>query len=129
MSHRTGCVWIDHREAKVFGISVDDVDEVVIHDSHSPQHIHRKADHVHKGKSNPDKAFLDEVASKLGGFRGFIILGPGTARSELADYLGEAHPEMAKRIWGIEPADHPTDVQLIAAARKHLKTASRMHTQ
>lgn len=129
MPHHNGCVWIDHREAKIFGISVDDADEVVLHDTHAPAHIHRRADHVHKGKSVPDKTFLDEVASKLSGFRGFIIVGPGTARAELAGYLAEAYPMLAKRIWGIEPVDHPTDPQLVAAARKYLRAANRMHAQ
>jgi len=127
MPHHNGCVWIDHREAKIFGVSVDDADEVVIHDKHSPAHIHRRADQVHMGKSGVDRTFMDEIASKLGGFRGFIIVGPGTARAELAGYLAESYPMLAKRIWGIEPADHPTDGQLIAAARKYFRAASRMH--
>ena len=128
MPHHHGCVWIDHREAKIFGVSVDDVDEIVIHDTQSPLHIHRKADHVHQGKSAVDKTFMDEIASKLGSFRGFIIVGPGTARAELAGYLAQAYPMLAKRIWGIEPADHPTDGQLAAAARKYFRAANRMHT-
>jgi stalled ribosome rescue protein Dom34 len=120
-------VWIDHREAKIFGVSIDDVDEIVIHDSHSPLHIHRRADHVHQGKSGLEKVFMDEVAGKLGGFRGFIVVGPGTARTEFAGYLAEAYPVLAKRIWGIEPADHPTDSQLVAAARKYFRAATRVH--
>ena len=58
MPHRHGCVWIDHREAKIFSVSVDDVDEIVIHDAHSPTHIHRRADHVHLGKQTLDKGYL-----------------------------------------------------------------------
>ena len=117
MPHSNGCIWIDHREARIFGIVVDGANEIVIHDAHAPLHIHRRADHDHHGKSQPDQTFLDEIAGKLGGFRSFIIVGPGTARAELAGYLAEAYPMLARRIWGIEPADHPTDAQLIAAAR------------
>ena len=128
MPHHNGCVWIDHREAKIFGMSIDDVDEIVIHDTHSPLHIHRKADHVRQGKGVVDKAFMDEIASKLGGFRAFIIVGPGTARAEFAGYLADAYPLLAKRIWGIEPSDHPTDGQLATAARKYFRAANPMHT-
>jgi stalled ribosome rescue protein Dom34 len=128
MPYHKGCVWIDHREAKIFGVSIDDVDEIVIRDKHSPLHIHRRADQVNQGKSAVDRAFMDEIASKLVGFRGFIIVGPGTARAELAGYLAEAYPILAKRIWGIEPADHPTEGQLVAAARKYFHAANRMHT-
>jgi stalled ribosome rescue protein Dom34 len=127
MTNRHACVWIDHREAKIFTISVDDVDEIVIHDSRSPLHIHRRADHVHLGKQPPDGAFLEEVAGHLSAARGIIIIGPGTARTELASYLGDNHPQMAKRVWGIEAADHPTDAQLIASARKYFTAARRMH--
>ena len=127
MSHKNCCVWIDHREAKVFGISVDDVDEVVIHDKHAPLHIHRRADHVHLGKAPPDKEFFDEVASKLGGFRGVIIVGPGTARTEFAGHIAPLYPMLAKRVWGIEAMDHPTDAQIVAVARKFFRAADRMH--
>jgi len=127
MAHAHGCVWIDHREARVFGVSTDGADEIVLHDLTAPAHIHRKADHVHLGKAEPDKKFLAQVASKLGGFRAIMIVGPGTARTELAGYLAESHPLIAKRVWGIERADHPTDAQLIALARKYFRSADRMH--
>ena len=126
MAHKHGCVWIDHREARIFGLSEDDVDEVVIHDPHSPLHIHRRADHVHLGKAPPNREFFSEIAGQFGGFRGIIVAGPGSARTEFAGYLAEAHPRLAARVWGIEPMDHPTDVQIIAAARRHLRAASRM---
>lgn len=76
MEHARGCVWIDHRQARIFGISADSVDELVVHDAHAPAHIHRRADNVHLGKARPDKAFLDKVAGFLTGFRGFVIVGP-----------------------------------------------------
>ncbi|HVY50728.1 MAG TPA: translational machinery protein [Devosia sp.] len=128
MAHNSGCVWIDHREARIFGVSADDADETVIRDEHAPAHIHRRADHVHKGKADPDRAFLEEVAASLGRFRGIIIMGPGTARTELAGYLAEAHPVIARRVWGIEPMDHPSDAEIIAAARKYFRGANRMHS-
>lgn len=127
MPQHTGCVWLDHREARIFGLSADDVGEVVIHDTHAPPHIHRRADHVHMGKATPNKDFFDAIAGKLGGFRGVIIVGPGTARSEFAGHLAENYPLLAKRVWGIEPMDHPTDAQLIASARKYFRAADRMH--
>ena len=127
MTNSHACVWIDHREAKIFSISVDDVDEVVIHDSHSPKHIHRRADQVHLGKQSPDRAFLEQVVEQLAGARGIIIIGPGTARTELAGYLSDRHPQLGKRVCGIEASDHPTDAQIIAASRKYFAGAKRMH--
>jgi hypothetical protein len=127
MAHAHGCVWIDHREARIFGVSTDEADEIVLHDLTAPAHIHRKADHVHQGKAGPDKTFLAQVAGKLAGFRGIMIVGPGTARTDLAGYLADSHPLIAKRVWGVEPADHPTYPQLIALARKYFRAADRMH--
>lgn len=127
MPHTHGCVWIDHREAKIFGIDATGSDEMVVHDHHAPKHIHRKADHVHQGKTPPDREFLDEIAGAIGAFKAILVIGPGTARNELVGYLAEHYPLVSKRIWGIEAVDHPTERQIIAAARKYFNSANRMH--
>lgn len=126
MANTHACVWIDHREAKIFTLSRDQSEEVVLHDHHAPKHLHRKADHVHLGKVHPDHAFFDEVAAVLPEFKGIVIAGPGTARTELAGYLAEHYPQIGKRVWGIEAMDHPTDPQIVAAARKFFRAADRI---
>jgi stalled ribosome rescue protein Dom34 len=127
MRNKHGCVWLDHREAKIFGVSHDDAEEVDVKDAHLPAHIHRKADHVHFGKQATDHAYFDEIAGALTAFKGIVITGPGTARTELAGYLSEHYPLIAKRVWGIEAVDHPTANQIIAAARRYFQAAVRMH--
>ncbi len=79
-------------------------------------------------RPRPTHAFLEEIAEALAPYKAILIAGPGTARAELAGYLGEHHPVLAKRIWGIEPMDHPTEPQIIAAARKYLHAADRMRS-
>ena len=59
--------------------------------------------------------------------KAILIGGPGKARTELAGYLNDKHPALAKRIWAIEPMDHPSDAELVAAARKYFHAATRMH--
>jgi stalled ribosome rescue protein Dom34 len=127
MPHAHACVWIDHREARIFSISEDDVDEIVLHEHGAPQHIHRRADSAHLGKAERDDIFLGEVGRALRPYRAIVLAGPGTARKELAGYLSEKQPQIAKRVWGIEPMDHPTDAQIVAAARKYFRAADRMH--
>jgi hypothetical protein len=127
MQHAHGCVWIDHRQARIFGVSAESADELVIHDVDAPAHIHRRADHVHLGKAKPNTEFLDRVAGTLTGFRGFIIVGPGAARTELAGFLGDHYPALAKKVWGIEPMDHPSDAQIVAATRRYMRVSARMH--
>ena len=127
MPNTHACVWIDHREAKIFGLNRSEASEIVLHDHDAPKHIHRKADSVHLGKAEPDLAFLDEVAGALRAFKAILIVGPGEARTQLAGHLTDAHPSIAKKVWGIEAVDHPTEPQLIAAARKYFRAADRMH--
>lgn len=127
MAQYHACVWIDHREAKIFAISADTAGEVVVHDHHAPKHIHRKADHVGLGKVPTDPAFLAEVGGLLQGYKAILIAGPGTVRTELAGYLAEHAPQIAKRVWGIVAMDHPTEREIIAAAREYFHAADRMH--
>ena len=127
ISHAHVCVWIDHDAAKVFRIGPGTAEEAILHEPGPHHHIHRKADHVGKGKAPPDQAFLDEVAEALAGAGAILIAGPGQARNELAAHLHHHHPAIARRVWGIEPMDHPTDREIVAAARKYFHAADRMH--
>jgi len=126
MTHYHACVWIDHREARLFSFNAEASDEQVLRDTHAPAHIHRRADHVHLGKASPDATFLAGVAEHLRSFQELLIVGPGTARTEFATYLRDHEPEVAARVLGVEPMDHPTDRQILAAARKFFRSADRM---
>ena len=128
MTHYHACVWLDHFEARIFGISEDEFDETDVHNSEMPRHIHRKADHVGQGKAAPPTHFYAEIAEALSPYRAILIAGPGTARNELAGYLVEHDPKMRARIWGIEAMDHPTRPELVAAARKYFRAADRMRS-
>ena len=121
------CVWIDHREARVSSIGIDDADLTVVTDNGPVHHIHRKAYYVGLGTVPTDPEFLGEVAKALAPAKAILICGPGKARTELAGYLNDHTPAIAKRVWGIEPMDHPTDREIIAAARTYFRAADRMH--
>jgi hypothetical protein len=122
------CVWIDHREARVYVIGQDANSEVTKLVSESPvYHIHRKADHVGLGTLPTDPDFLGDVAKALVPAKAILICGPGNARTALAGYLNEHAPALGKRVWGIEPMDHPTDREMVAIARKYFRAADPMH--
>lgn len=123
--HAHACVWIDHREAKIFSFNADLADETVLHEPRT--HLHQNSDNLHLGKAPIDVGFLADIADQLHGFRGIVIVGPGTARTEFAGYLAAHDPQVAKKVWGIEPMDHPTDGQILAAARKYFRAEDRMH--
>lgn len=127
MSKYHACVWIDHRQAKIFAIDSKEADKQELHDRRPLHHIHRKADHVDLGKVPIDPELLRGTADALKDARAILILGPGQARMELAGYLNEHHPRLSSSIWGIQPADHPTDAEIVAQARAFFVAANRMH--
>jgi stalled ribosome rescue protein Dom34 len=127
MTHSHACVWLDHQHARIFSIGLLSAEVDIVTDHDKVHHIHRKADHVGMGSGPAHPDFLREVAQALKGARAILVCGPGETRKELAGYLNEHFPAIAKRVWGIEPMDHPTDAQIIAAARKFFHRANRMH--
>lgn len=127
MNHYHVCVWIDHYEAKIFGVGTDTVETIELGDHGPHHHIHRRADHVHLGTEPVDADFLGDIAQSLTAAKAILICGPGKARYELAGFLNDRHPAIGKRIWAVAPMDHPTNAQIIAAAREFFRAADPMH--
>jgi hypothetical protein len=46
---------------------------------------------------------------------------------DIVVHIVDKHPLIAERIWGVEPMDHPSDPEIVAAARKYFRAANRMH--
>lgn len=112
-------VWIDHLAAKVFYVGLTGVDEVVLH-SHLPsQHLHHKANVIGSGKIEDDVKFLDRVAEALSQSGQILVVGPGIEKVALKRYLDRHHGEIASRVVQVESADHPTDHQIVALAKRH----------
>ena len=112
------CVWIDHVEARIFGLRRDDTDVRVL-EAEGPRHrIHRKANHVGLGTERVDPQLLDAVEEQLSAARGIMLCGPGEARHELAAHLDRRRPPKDQRVWPNVQMDHPSDAQIAAFARK-----------
>lgn len=127
--HYHALVWIDHHEAKVFQFDATDVEHTTIHSSHPHQHLHHKANSGDSGHAPLDKEFLKHVAASVAQAGAILITGPASAKTELATYIGQTSPELAKRISGVESLDHPTDGELVAFGRSFFKADDRMHSQ
>ena len=50
-----------------------------------------------------------------------LILGPSGAKAELAKYIREHNPQVGGRIVAVETADHPSDPEIVAFAKRHFK--------
>lgn len=123
MNKHQRVVWIDHHEARVFGVNDDMFDEakVLAPTRHLARHP-KPATHEHEHPEDMHR-FLRDVAASLDTAGSVLIVGPSTAKLELLRHLDkEAHATEAKVI-GIETVDHPTDAQLVAYARRYFRTA------
>jgi hypothetical protein len=54
------------------------------------------------------------------------VIGPAQAKDEFAGFVRGKHPDIGRLIVAVESADHPTDAELLAYARKHFKVIDRM---
>ncbi|HEX4478906.1 MAG TPA: hypothetical protein VH142_27675 [Polyangiaceae bacterium] len=119
-------IWIDHREAQVFHIDRDTVQEATVL---APPRIHHKHETaIAAAHEHPDdeKRFFHDVVSKLEGTEEILVVGPATAKLEFIRYLHKSAPLVEPRIVGVETVDHPTDGQLVAYAKKYFVKTDRM---
>jgi hypothetical protein len=53
-----------------------------------------------------------------GSAREALVVGPGEAKQVFMRNLSERHADAAKRVLGVEAADHPTEGELLAMVRR-----------
>jgi stalled ribosome rescue protein Dom34 len=116
-------VWIDHREAKVFHFDAENSQEVIVRNSHAHQNLHHKANSGDSGHVPVDKEYLRRVVAEVAAAGAILIVGPGSAKTELRTYALRDRPDVASKISAVETLDHPTDRQLLAFGRKFFAPA------
>ena len=121
--HYHAVVWIDHRQARVFHFNAEDADKVVVHPHRPIRDIHNKPK---GGHDREETAYLEEVTKAIGGAGAILVVGPAGEKNELVKHVERVHPQMKVRIEGVESADHPSDGELVAHARRFLKSADRL---
>ncbi len=120
-SHFHAVVWIDHSQARIFHLGLSGSDEVTLHPQLATRHLHHKANAVGSGHAAPNKAFYAEVSKALADAGEILIIGPAGAKTELASHIREHAPAIANRIAAVEAADHPSDAEIVAYAKRHFK--------
>lgn len=118
-------VWIDHLTAKVFYVGLTGVDEVVLHARLSTEHLHHKANTIGSGHVADDPRFMSEVAGALAQSGEILIVGPSGEKTALHHYLQKQHPKIAAAVVKVEAADHPSDAEIVALARRHFRFAAQ----
>jgi stalled ribosome rescue protein Dom34 len=120
-SHYHAVVWIDHHQARIFHFDREGIDALVIRPENPTLHIHHKANTIGSGHAGEDPLFLKCVTEAITDASVVLITGPANAKHELATYIAKHAPSVAKKIAGVETANHPSDKQLVAHARHYFK--------
>ena len=128
-THYHALVWLDHRVAKVFHFNDDESDRTTIHSTHPRQHLHHKANSGDSGHAPIDKEYLEHVTQALSHAGAILVVGPGSAKTELQKHLQHLHPQVAQRVSAVEAIDHPSDGALLAHARRFFRADDRMRSQ
>lgn len=113
-------VWMDSRDAQIFSLAASGIEKSKLEKSELDHHTHNKKDHDHDSNS---EHYYHDLAIRLKDADKLLIMGPGLAKNKFKTHLeAHHHQTLAKKIVGIENADHPTDNQIFAIARKFFKT-------
>jgi stalled ribosome rescue protein Dom34 len=126
-THFHAIVWIDHSQAKVFHIGLSGEDEITLHPQLPTRNIHHKSNSIGGGHAGLDKEFFAQVMNVVADAGEILIIGPASAKTELAKYLRDQHPKVGERIVAVEAADHPSDREIVAYAKQHFKLGALRH--
>jgi len=129
MSPHHAVVWLDHSEARIFRLSLSDVEKFCVK-SHAPHHhVHRKSGPGGSGKLPLDPEMMHDITQALLNAEEILVVGPGHAKLDWVKYVQKHNPKLAKAIVGIETVDHPTDGQIVSHARRIFKAVDQMLPQ
>lgn len=126
MTQGHAVLWMDFKEAHVFRFGAEDVEKERIK-SHAPfRKVHHKAGAIGAGHTHADKAFFEEIAAALKGVSEWLLVGPGYSKNDFLRFVETHDRDLKDSLAAVEPMDHPTDGELLEAARCFFKGFDRM---
>lgn len=111
--------WIDHQEARIFEVGPEGLHSQVVKAHPHPKHGRRIRQNDH---AEGDAQFFGEVASALRRADELLVVGPGTAKLQLMRWMHRHAPDVEAKVVSVETADHPSDAQLFAYAKRYFHT-------
>lgn len=127
MSSHHAVVWLDHTEAHIIHFTVDTSAEQTVKAHSKHPHLHVKAGHTGSGRSPESTKYFNEIVEGLQDSIEILLMGPGSEKDEFMKYAQKMHRPVAEKIVAALTADHPTDAQLLAFARKYFLKLDRMN--
>jgi len=127
MSANHAVIWVDHAQAHAIYFTSETHENLEIKAHAHATHLHTKSGTHGAGHSAEDKRFFDDVATSVSDAKKILIVGPGLEKTLFFKYLSEHHPRIAANVVGVEAADHPSEGQLLAHARKYFVKADLYH--
>jgi stalled ribosome rescue protein Dom34 len=118
-------VWNDQKEARIFEIDAEKLEQSVVHSAEP--HVHRHANERDlRVRNHPDDEprFFHEVARALEGRGHVLLVGPAKTKLHFLRFLQQHDHALERRVVGIESADHPTDPQLVAYLRHYFSESA-----
>jgi len=117
-SHHT-VIWLDHVEAHIIHFTVNTADKEVVRTHTAHPHLHVKSGNVGSGRVAENTRYFEDIINALYDSIEILLMGPGTEKNEFMKYVKMHHKQVAENIVATLTDDHPTDLQLLAFARKY----------
>jgi len=126
MSIRHAAVWLDHQEAKVYHVDPETFERSDLHVTNHLRKPHKLGAAAESHRSIAEEhPFFDEIAKHLAGADEILVVGPANTKLEFVKFMKERHQDVARKIVGVEPSDHPSDGQLVAHVRRYFLAVDR----
>jgi len=122
-------VWIDHKGAHVIHFTPDAAENKVVHTHSTHPHLHVKSGIPGAGHASENVPYFVDVANAIKDALEILIVGPGFEKLEFMKYLLKHQHLIAEKVLSVESADHPTDHQILAYARKYFLKADHLRPQ
>ena len=119
MSHSHAVVWTDHQAAQVLQFDAE-------HSKATKVRSHNHYTRQHASTVRTEHEFFGAVCDALDTISEVLVTGSHTAIADFRHYAEKHRPHTAARIVGYEVVDHPTENQLVAAARKFFLRYDKM---
>jgi hypothetical protein len=123
-AHLHVIVWIDHSQARIFHLGLSDNDGLVLYPYSSARHVRNQASPAERGYADPKALYFAQITEVIREGGDILILGPSTAKVELARYIRRRSSETADHIVALEAADRLTDDDLLAYGRVFFRMSS-----